>query len=86
MYLLRNFDEYKPGQQIVVALKPLYLDLVDRERYSSPDNFKLNLFRAIKRFCRTVHFPHRQLDTKIDTTESTSETFISKKLIYRKSE
>lgn len=41
LYLLRSFDvecradtklEYKPGQQIVVAFQPLYLDLVNRQR------------------------------------------------------
>lgn len=40
IHLLRNFNvesrtdtklEYKPGQQIVVAFKPLYLDLVNRQ-------------------------------------------------------
>lgn len=41
IHLLRNFDvecradtklEYKAGQQIIVAFKPLYLDLVNRQR------------------------------------------------------
>lgn len=44
VHLLRNFNvesrkdtklQYKPGQQIVVAFKPLYVDLVIRQQYNN---------------------------------------------------